>query len=124
MVSQKCPSLVDASPMVQKQISFPLLDKSVSPFNSFTFLKNLLANARPNARGICPPVGAISLEIFFVVASGNHSPFASTIGVAKCAFICLPALKGSWVTSESAYNCAKNCCTVQRPLANIKVWSL
>ena len=121
MVSQKCPSLVEASPMVQKQTSFPSLLKFVSSCVCFIFLKAFDANASPKARGICPAVGAMSLLTFFSSAKFNQSPFSSTILVAKCAFIWRPALNGSFATSGSAYSCEKNCSIVANPLANIKV---
>src|SRR5690348_17820306 len=77
MVSQKCPSEVDASPMVQKQISLPLSVSSVILFNSFSSLKSFEANASPKARGICPAVGAISALTFFNCANGSQLPFRS-----------------------------------------------
>ncbi len=123
MVSQKCPSLVDASPIVQKQTSFPLLLRFFKCCVCFTFLNVFDAKARPSALGICPAVGAMSLLTFFNSVRFSQSPLLSTILVAKWAFICLPALKGSLATSGSAYNCEKNCSTVANPLANIKVWS-
>ena len=83
MVSQKCPSLVEASPIVLKQISFPLLLNSGNCCKAGIFLNNLDAKARPSALGICPAVGAMSLETFFSDANGNQSPFSSTILVAK-----------------------------------------
>src|SRR4051812_12967011 len=49
IVSQKCPSLVEASPMVQKQISFPLSDKCVSSCNCGTLRNIFDAKASPNA---------------------------------------------------------------------------
>ena len=62
MASQKCPSEVLASPMVQKQTSLPLLLKCVKASLFFAFLKQLEAKARPRPRIICPAVGAISAE--------------------------------------------------------------
>jgi len=54
-----------ASPMVQKQISLPLLLRLVKSFSSSVLRNNLEANAKPSALGIWLAVGAISLLVFF-----------------------------------------------------------
>src|SRR6185369_593288 len=95
IASQKWPSDVDASPLVTKQTSLPLLERVVNFFSCSILRKLFDANARPKPRGICPDVGAISAEMFFRFARSSHSPFSSKNGSEKWAFICLPALKGS-----------------------------
>ena len=105
MVSQKCPSDVLASPMVQKQTSFPSLLKPSNAGSRFAFLKNLEPRANPRPLTICPAVGATSADTFKRSASGNQSPLSFTKGVLKCEFIFRPPLYGSF--STSAYNCAK-----------------
>src|SRR3954466_10073804 len=77
MVSQNCPSEVDASPMVQKQTSFPL---SESPLKASEgeLRKVLDANANPKPLAIWPAVGAMSDDTFFLFARSSHSPFSST----------------------------------------------
>src|SRR6476660_8566031 len=83
IVSQKCPSEVEASPTVTKQTSLPLSERSVNCLSSSMVRKDFEARARPSALGIWPAVGAISEEIFFLFARSSHSPFSSTKGVAK-----------------------------------------
>ena len=107
--------------MVVKQTSLPLSLKEVCSLNAAAVLNNFDANAKPRALGICPAVGAISLLLFFVLTRSSQSPFLSTFLVAKCAFICLPALNGSLLISGSANNWAKYCSTFAIPAANIKV---
>src|SRR5258706_15808645 len=65
MVSQKCPSLVEASPMVQKQTSLPLLLRLVRVCNDDMFRNIFEAKASPRPLGICPAVGATSALTFF-----------------------------------------------------------
>src|SRR5215203_1238457 len=108
-VSQNGPSEVDASPIVQKHTSLPLVERSVNCCSSVTSLNFFEARAKPSARGICPAVGAMSATIFFNLASGSHSPSSVTNRVAKCELIWRPPLKGSFSKRGSAYNCAKNC---------------
>src|SRR6185295_19034239 len=52
IVSQKIPSLVDASPIVVKQTSLPLLDKFGYCFSSSTWRKSFDARANPSERGV------------------------------------------------------------------------
>ena len=105
MVSQKCPSDVLASPIVQKQTSFPSLVKPANAGSGFAFLKNFEPRANPSPLTICPAVGAMSADTFKRSVSGNHSPCSFTNGVLKCEFMFRPPLYGSF--STSAYNCAK-----------------
>src|SRR5687768_1549116 len=102
MDSQNCPSEVEASPIVQKQTSFPLFESSVNWCRDFMFLKLLEAKASPRARVICPPVVEISELMFLRLARSSQLPLPSTNGVAKWEFICRPALKGSCLISGSA----------------------
>ncbi len=92
MVSQKCPSDVLASPMVQKQTSFPSLVNPANAGLGFAFLKNLEPSANPSPLTICPAVGAISEDTLKLSASGNQSPFSFTNGVLKCEFMFRPPL--------------------------------
>ncbi len=62
MVSKKCPSDVDASPIVPKATSLPVLLKFVVELSSLFFLKYLDARASPNKRGIWLAVGDESAE--------------------------------------------------------------
>src|SRR5437868_10309787 len=78
IVSQNTPSLVDASPIVVKQTSFPLLDKCGNCFNNFTLRNNLEASANPKERGVCPAVGARLEVIFLRLTKSIQSPFLST----------------------------------------------
>src|SRR6185295_461793 len=91
-VSQKCPSLVDASPIVQKQTSLPLSEREVKGNRDSTLRKIFDANAKPRDLGICAAVGAIPAARFRRLTRSRNSPFSSINGVAKCEFICLPAL--------------------------------
>src|ERR1043166_2293482 len=78
-VSQKCPSLVEASPIVQNTTSFPpLLNFSNPSRSTSTFRYILLACPSPSARPICPAVGEISEEDCGAAVRSFHSPSSSS----------------------------------------------
>jgi hypothetical protein len=97
------PSDVDASPIVQKQTSLPLLLRSFNSARFGEYRNSFDARAKPMERGICPAVGASPAAIFFWFTKSTQLPFPSTTGVQKWEFICLPPLCGSCDVSGSAY---------------------
>ena len=87
--------------MVPKAISFPCCENFSEP-SKVTSLKTLEAKAKPNNLGICPAVGEMSEEIFFILVKSFQLPSEFRERVAKWQGICLPADAGSLSTLVSA----------------------
>src|SRR5438445_1884735 len=123
-VSQKCASLVAASPMVPKATSLPLTEKPSCAVRSCgLFRYSFDAYASPSSRGIHPATLDTSAVELGVSIDRVNSPRSSRNLVAKWLPIWRPADAGSESRFVFPYSCAKNARTFDIPVAHMKVWS-